>query len=82
MFRAQVQLRPYIAEALDKAAGAVVREWIDWLRTRVGGRTIQALPEQALENQIPQVVISLSAFVRTPVEAVQSDTIGHLRLHT
>jgi len=81
MPKAQVQLRHYIANVLEEAAGTVVREWIDWLRSRVGTRAIHALPEKALENHIPQVVKSLSAFVRMPVEAVQSDTIGHLRLH-
>ena len=77
----EVQLRFYIADVMEEKACDVVREWIDWLRTRVGTRTVHALPEKAIENHIPAVIKSLSAFIRTPVEAVQSDTIGHLRLH-
>ncbi len=77
----QSQLRSRIADALEQEANDIVREWIEWLLTRVGTRAIHALPIKALENHIPCVVQSLSAFLRAPVEVVQSETIGHLRLH-
>ncbi|AGA90181.1 histidine kinase [Thioflavicoccus mobilis 8321] len=74
-------VRTALADALEREADAIVREWLDCLRARVGTRTIFALPEKALENHIPPVLQSLGAFVRLPIEAVRAETIGHLRMH-
>lgn len=74
-------LRAHLSDRLTAEVEPIVRQWIDWLRQRVGSRTIHSLPEQALRNHIPPVLHSLASYLVTPVEAARSETIGHLTLH-
>jgi signal transduction histidine kinase len=76
-----LSLRDYLADTLQRCTEQIVQEWIEWLHSRVGTRTIHALPERALRDHIPPVLRSISSFLRAPIEAVRSETMAHLRLH-
>lgn len=69
------------ADYLAENAEALVGNWIDWLRDDVSTYAIQSLPERALRNHIPPVLLSLADFVREPADLVRDELIGHLRLH-
>ncbi len=60
---------------------SLVEDWIQLLRRRLGTRTVATLSHDDLRNHIPPVLQSLARFVGQPIEAIRSDTIGHLRYH-
>ena len=70
-----------VAELLESNSESIVAEWIDWLRERVPTTTTTALPERALRNHIPPVLLSLASYLRSPSELVRGELLGHLRLH-
>jgi len=74
-------LAGWMADYLEREADAIVERWIDWLVSRVGTRTVAALPRQAIRNHIPPVLHSIAAYIRAPVEAARSAMLGHLELH-
>jgi hypothetical protein len=69
------------ADYVERNAEALVASWIDWVRERVPTRGGTARPERALRNHIPPVLLSLSRYLRDPVELARQELLGHLRLH-
>lgn len=69
------------ADYVERNAEALVASWIDWLKERVQTRVVTALPERALRNHVPPVLLSLSRYLRDPVELARQELLGHLRLH-
>lgn len=76
-----VALADRVATMLERRADDLVATWIEWLRERVSTRTIRSLPDQALRNHIPPVLIAIASYVRTPLELVRAELLGHLQLH-
>src|SRR5690606_120518 len=70
-----------MGDHLESESDKVVDRWIDWIQVHVGTRTIKSLPRQELLNHIPPVVRSLAQYVRSPVQAIRAEMLGHLRLH-
>lgn len=70
-----------LASELEDKAGEIVDDWMDWLRQRVGTRAVLSLPEPAVRNHIPPVVLALARFLRTPSSATTDEMLGHLRIH-
>jgi len=70
-----------LGDHLEERADAIVERWIDWLLERVGTRTVRSVPRNALRNHIPPVLRSIADYMRTPIEAVRSEMLGHLDLH-
>ncbi len=79
--RSSLELRVMLSECLSKNRDDIMDTWMTWMREKVASRAVHALPEQALLNHIPPVLDSLASFLRTPIEASRSETIGHLQLH-
>lgn len=75
------QLAEHVADRLTHSAQTIVDQWIDWVQSRIGTRTVNALPRTAIENHIPPVVAALARYIRTPYQAVHSEILGHLNLH-
>lgn len=69
------------ADYLESHADALVSNWIDWVRERVDTETVNALPERALRNHIPPVLVSLSRYLRHPVELSRGELATNLRIH-
>lgn len=69
------------ADFLSENAEEVVAEWIEWVQQRVPTTTVQALPDRALRNHIPPVLVSLARYIRNPIEIVREELLSHLRLH-
>lgn len=70
-----------MGDLLESKSDEIVDRWIDWLNEQIGTRTIKSLPRQELLDHIPPVVRSLAQYVRSPVQAVRAEMLGHLRLH-
>ncbi len=75
------ELAKSVGEQLRKDAEPIVSQWIDWVRSRVRTPTINALPEKALRNHIPPVVLALADYISNPIHAMRETMLGHLRIH-
>lgn len=69
------------ADYLENSADALVETWIDWVRERIATDTISALPERALRNHIPPILVNLAHYLREPIELARSEMLSNLRLH-
>jgi signal transduction histidine kinase len=70
-----------VAAVLEARADDIVTQWIEWIKRQVGTETVQSLPDTALRNHIPPVLAAIARYVRTPIELVRAEVLGHLELH-
>ena len=74
-----------IAEAaatyLEQNAEKLVVEWIDWVQSRVQTTAVSALPDRALRNHVPPILLSLARYLRFPAELAREELLSHLKLH-
>jgi signal transduction histidine kinase len=69
------------ADHLESNAESFVATWIDWLQERADSSDIWGLPERAVRNHVPPVLLSLADYIRDPAGVAREELIGHLKLH-
>lgn len=79
--RKQGELATFVAERLSDRTDKIVKEWVQWVRSRVDNPTVDALPQRALLNHIPPVVKALTEYLISPTFAVREEMLGHLKMH-